>query len=700
MIKIIRKNFWLICLGLYSLLILLVNIRINTFRYHNFDYGKFDLGNMTQMVWNVTQGNGLMLTDYFGTNLPRWAMSHVDPILYLFVPLFAVFPHALTLVYSQLILVIFSSILIYKIAELHLKSRFAAFLLGISYLVYPAIGFLIAWTGFHGVTAVIPFFLGAFYVFEKMYKDRNFTKGGITAFWVLTVLTMMGKEQLPLYIFFCGIFIFLFRNYEAKSFSELFKTKIGRLGLWVVGISALWFFMAFFVIIPLNAHYRVEGYQKFVQSIKLDDSVARDVALPNYFLSRYDEFGDSYLEIAANMLIRPKKTAEVFFGGDKLDNLNRTFMPLVYLPLAYPSFFILAVPDLAINYLTTAGGIGTAEISNHRISMIVPILFISTILGIRYLSAQFKKWKLRKTAIIILATLVLGTNVYTSFKFNNPVYLWLSQAIKKRVFAKSTEELIGKELELGEVIRLSELEGKDRECAIKIVNLVPPEASVSGPDSLGTHLAQRETYAIFPALYNEADYVIVDVFARKILTILDIDVEMVQGFIEDLIKDENYALKLGCGNYFVFQRVGPHEKEPLLPMQQRFEYDRKVNYEFFQGVTVVDFEVEEVVQRGNLSRLMVVYDRVGAGGNKNTTLEEYLMFTSFVHKETGEIYQMANLPSHAITRPEDWEKSRFYIENVEFVLPEFVDAGEYMVFVGMDNKSRTRSIYLGDVIVE
>jgi len=684
----IKKNIFLFALVVFSTLILFVSIRINNFRYNNFDYGKFDLGNMTQMMWNATQGNNLMLTDYFGTNLPRWAMSHVDPILYIFVPLFAVIPHALTLVYSQLVLVIFSSVLIYLIAKLHFKSTFAAFLIGMSYLFYPAVGYLIAWSGFHGVTAVIPFFLAAVYIFEKMYKEKVFTNERIIFFWIFLILTMMGKEQLSLYTMLFGVFIVLFRCPNSK---------IKKLGMGVIIVSLFWFIMAFFVIIPLSAHYRIDGYTKFVRSIKLDESIARDVALPNYFLSRYDDFGDSYGEVAINMILNPNKVIKVFFGGDRPDNLSRTFMPLLYLPLACPTFFILALPDLAINYLTTAGGIGTAEISNHRISMIIPVLFISTIFSIKYFGSFFGKY--RKAVVISISGLVLAANIVTTFKYNNPVYLWLSQAVRRRVvnkvFAKSDIDSVRGNLQYGDVVKLSELEDKDRECALKVVGLIPEYASVSGPDSLGTHLAQRETYAIFPALYNEADYVIVDVFARKILTILDMKVEFISNVVEDLIKDENYSLRLGCGNYFVFQKSNSHKKNILLSLQHKFEYEEKFNYDFFQGLRVVDYSLDKNIEKNNLNYMNVVYQNTGVG-----SLEDYFMFTTFVHKDTGEIYQMANLPSFAIAKPEQWKKNRYYLENVEFVLPDFVDDGEYMVFVGMSNKIRTRSIYLGDIIVK
>lgn len=686
----LTKNFFLVTLFLITLVVLAVNIRINVFKYNNFDYGKFDLGNMTQMVWNVTQGRGLYLTDYFGTNLTRWGMSHVDPILYIFVPLFVVFPSPLTLVISQLVLVLASVFIIFKLAELHLNNKLVAFLLGLSYLFNPSVGYLTATTGFHGVTAVIPFFFGAFYVFEYMYKKDKYSIRNFIIFWVLLILTMMGKEQIPLYTFLYSLFILAFRNNK-----ETF-----RHGVLLSVVSIVWFVWAFFIVIPAHADERVEGYQRFLESMNLDDSNLRDVALPNYFLNRYDGFGESYGEVARNIVLNPNKAILVFFGGDKPENFRRTFEPLAFLPFAYPAIAFMAAPDFLINYLTTAGGIGTSEIMNHRVSMILPVLFIATIYAIGYIRRNILKFK---NAKVFLAFLVVIFAFYTSHVYNNPVYLWINSAVEKRiiskVFAKTDKDVIKKDLEIGDVVRISELEDKDRECALKIVNIIPDGASVSGPDSLGAHLSMRETYAIFPALYKEADYVIVDVFARKLLTILDSDVELIRDIVGSIMKNPDYDLKMGCGNYFVFEKVGPHNKSQLMPMQVRMKYDETVNLEFFQKVNIVDYEIAPEIQRGVLGDLKVVYYRAGDGSEKESSLEQYIMFTSLVNKKTGETYQMANLPAFALYQPEEWVKNRYYIENIPYVVPQHVESGDYMLFVGMGNKIRTRSMYLGEVKV-
>ena len=107
--KFIKNHYLLIILGLFAILVFASMVKINLFRYNNYDMGKFDLGNMTQMAWYSLRGKFMYLTDYFGSNVPRWSMSHVDPILVLFLPFFAIVPHPLTLVFAQNLLVVLSS---------------------------------------------------------------------------------------------------------------------------------------------------------------------------------------------------------------------------------------------------------------------------------------------------------------------------------------------------------------------------------------------------------------------------------------------------------------------------------------------------------------------------------------------------------------------------------------------------------------
>ena len=228
-----------------------------------------------------------------------------------------------------------------------------------------------------------------------------------------------------------------------------------------------------------------------------------------------------------------------------------------------------------------------------------------------------------------------------------------------------------------------------------MVDMIPDGVSVSGPDFLGAHLSMRETYAIFPALWNSADFVIVDVFSRKILTILDLDTNIVRDVVEDLIKSENYKLMTGCGNLFLFERVDSYEREEILPLQERYFYSEKYDYEIYSGLNVVDFDIPKEIARGVPSKARVIY-----GKRTNDSLDGYVLYMTYVNNETGEIYQAANLPSFAITRPEAWTKSRYYIEDIDIAFPKYLKPGTYRAFISMSNKVKIRSVYLSDIEVK
>ena len=698
-IKFIRENVFIFLLAAVVVVNIAVNFRINVFRYNNFDFGKFDLGNMSQMLWNTMHGRFMYLTDYFGTNLPRWAMSHVDPILLLFLPLFALYQHPLTLVISQFVLLILAAFLVYKIAYLRLGSKAASAMIGVAYLLYPALGYLNAWTGFHGVTAAVPFFFGAFYVFEKMYIEKNFSKKNLVIFWILLVITMSGKEQLPLYVVMYSLFILLFRPVKEEG-KKFYQTITGKLSLSMLAVSTFWFITVFIIIIPAFSRYRVEGYNKFAHEIGIVGDTTRDVSKPNYFLSRYDAFGESYTDVLVGMVLDHQKAIRIFFGGDRIDNLRKTFDPVLFLPLAYPQILFIAIPDFMINYLTSADGVGTAEITNHRISMIIPILFISSIYAIGMIADTAGNLKKRRPRVtkgvqLIFSLLLIISGIKTSYAFNNPVYLWIDQAVRKRVLAESDPEAVWKsKLRIGDVVKLPDLDNKDVDCAEKIVNLIPNEASVTGPDYLGAHLSLRETYAIFPGLYTSADYVIVDVFSRKILTILDVETSLVRDVTADIIKSKDYELLTGCGNLFVFKKVGLHEKTDLLPMQEKFSYPAKYEYDILYGTEIADYDYPEQAVRGVAENFRLVFYK-----RESDSLNGFVMYMTFMNEKTGELYEIANLPSFSLIDPADWDSGRYYIEDLNVNFPSFLEPGEYRVFAGMSNKVKTRNLYIGNILI-
>jgi hypothetical protein len=274
--------------------------------------------------------------------------------------------------------------------------------------------------------------------------------------------------------------------------------------------------------------------------------------------------------------------------------------------------------------------------------------------------------------------------------------LWFTQAVKRRVSADY--DFGGKEisdLEIGDVVKLPDLDVKDVKCANAIISKIPDNASVSGPDNLGDHMSMRETYAIFPALWNEADYVIVDVQSRKLLAILGLNKNIIKSLTEKLVSTERYDLIMACGNLYLFKKGEPRERTSLIPIQERFEFPEKYNFNVLDLISIVDFEMPSKMKREELSNGRVVYKKISEEG-----MDNFLFYITLMNKETGKIFQVANLPSFAFSSPSEWTENMYYLEDLSFAIPSYVDPGEYGLFVSVSNKIKMRSVYLGDVLVE
>ncbi len=685
----IKSNFSYFIIGGYSLLVLFLMIKINIFRYEDFGQGKFDLGNMTQMAWYSLRGKFMFLTDYFGSNVPRWSMSHVDPILVLFLPLFYLIPHPLTLVFSQNILVILGAFIIYRIAKLKTHHEFFSVCLALAYLTYPALGFVLAWTGYHGVTPAIFFFLLFIYFYEKVIQEgRRFKLKDYVILIVLMTITMMGKEQISLYFVMFGVYAFLTSNFK-------------KFAVAITIYSVVWFLVCFVVIIPHYASYRIDSFEKFVTEMGINKEDVPNIYSANYFLSRYSEFGDSYFEIVKNMALNPVKTSSIFLTGDKINNLISTFGPVLYLCFLNPLVLMLAFPDLLINYSTTQGGIGTSEIYNHRISMIIPVVFLATAYGVGFLRRFLKNYfydKYLHVGLTVLGVVLYLTNLYFSAyaEQKNPLFAWFSESITKKVLAKSDTKVIKKDLKVGDSYALSPYIENDRGCVKKILNIIPPMVSVSGPDFMGSHLAQRETYAIFPAGKSTSDYLIVDIFSKKLLTILGLSYSLNRDYMEDVFKSKNYNLIFSCSNLMVFRKAEKNvidtEKLHLLPVQTFNKYEPMFNYKIFRNVNLVATNFNEEALIGGDLKITNVYQR-----EDSSDLSSFNLFTSIVHKESGEMYQFVNYPTVVFKTVDEFKKGKYYEEKMEIKLPEYLEKGKYMIFVGLDNRIKSQSVYIGDV---
>lgn len=151
---------------------------------------------------------------------------------------------------------------------------------------------------------------------------------------------------------------------------------------------------------------------------------------------------------------------------------------------------------------------------------------------------------------------------------------------------------------------------------------------------------------------------------------------------------------MACGNLYLFKQGEPRERSSLLPIQERYQYQEKYDFGILDLLEIVDFEIPGDVERENLYKGKIVYKK-----STNDGMDSFIIYMTYVNKKTGDIFQVANLPSFAVLRPMDWTKNLYYLEEIDIALPSYVEPGDYHLFLSLSNKIKMRSMYLKDMVV-
>jgi len=287
---------------------------LSVLRHEAYVTGRFDLGNMVQAVWSTAHGRPLQMTDLHGDQISRLA-AHVDPILVVFAPLWWIWPSPHMLLVAQACAVALGAIPVFLLARKHLASSRAALGFGLAYLLYPATGWLTL-NEFHPVALATPLLLFAFWYLDE---DR------LLPFSAYALAAALCKEEIALVVAGFGIWYALAR------------------GRWIVGaaiavVGGAWAAVAIAIVIP---HY--------------------NAGAGSDFYGRYSEVGGSAGGIVKTAFTHPLRIAEAAFSGRGLHYLVDLVAPLAALCLLAPLMLVAALPELAINLLSSA----TTQTSIH-----------------------------------------------------------------------------------------------------------------------------------------------------------------------------------------------------------------------------------------------------------------------------------------------------------------------------------------------
>jgi uncharacterized membrane protein len=411
---------------------------LSILRDRAFDTGRFDLGNMVQAVWTTAHGHPLRITDVHGDQISRLG-GHVDPILVLLAPLWWLWPSASVLLVTQAVAIALGALPVFWLARKHLDSERAAACFALAYLLLPAVQWLTL-NEFHPVALACPLLLYAFWFLDS---------GRLVPFAVFAILAAAAKEEIALVIAGFGLWYAISRRRRVA-------------GAAIVALGVAWSALAIGVVIPHFNHGANSG-----------------------FYARYGEVGGSPGGLVHTALHDPGRIVSKLASGRGLHYLGQLGLPLAGLFLAAPLLLVAAVPELALNLLSSTPT--QTSIHFHYTAGAIPPLVAASVLGAARIARRRPAWTMRigvaALAVALLENYHLGA-----------IPSW------SRVPGGHSPS------------SYSEVSAHDR-IAERALRMIPRDAVVSATNSLGAHLSARRRVLSFPLL---ADATRVAVDERKL----------------------------------------------------------------------------------------------------------------------------------------------------------------------------------------
>ncbi|MBI4860744.1 MAG: DUF2079 domain-containing protein [Candidatus Riflebacteria bacterium] len=273
-------------------------------RYRTFKAHIHDLGLISQSLWSAVHGdpfrNSINPEIGYSSN---YLGNHFSPGLVAWMPLFALWPSPVALLFSQALVLALSAWPLYLIARAHLSGWRSAGFVAL-WLLQPALWFAGLYD-FHHETVCATAGLVVWLCLER----------GRMVPMCLTLAFMASlKEHLPLLTAAFGVYVALF-------------TGRRRLGVWIAVISTVYFVMVMGVMVPYF----------------------NDTPSHSYFARRFPHLGSSAGEALVTCLTRPLEVLGFMATARHAVYLAALLAPLGFLSLLGPEVLLVALPVLFIN---------------------------------------------------------------------------------------------------------------------------------------------------------------------------------------------------------------------------------------------------------------------------------------------------------------------------------------------------------------
>ncbi len=334
-----------------------------------------------------------------------------------------------------------------------------------------ALSFVVAYLMFPGLQAanVADFHADPLVVTPLLFAFWYATQHRYRAMWAWAVVAMLTKENLPTLTFMLGLYLLIGSEdgeSSIHSFPGSLLTKRRQHGLALMAVSAVWFYVASFLIVaPLARQvYGTDG--------------------PVYMAHRYTEFGSGM----PGLLLDP----------DRLLYLAGLFASVGWLALLAPEYLLLGLPILIANTLSNYPGQYSGE--QHYSAPLAPVFVIAAIYGLRrlvgglraqhpgssaskrFLPAQLQRCDAKTLAVAAAVWLLVWSLGYHYLRGWTPLardFHWPDITPHHQLLPRFADQ-------------------------------IPAEAPLSTTPPLHPHFAHREKIYLFPTI-ADADFVLLDV---------------------------------------------------------------------------------------------------------------------------------------------------------------------------------------------
>jgi uncharacterized membrane protein len=313
-----------------AVLFFVISTWVSYAHWANFECRTFDLANYVQGIWQLLHGR--FAVSVIGVPLLG---NHVEPIVFLFAPLFAVFRHPMLFVAVQNAALATMGPVGYSIARrLGLDGKSSA-LAATALLLAPAAGY-IALHEFHPEALSAPFLL-------LMLHARLARKLGKHWLWFIAVLAC--KENMALLLIaYCAVHCVAERKRGLAELRAWF--------LWPMTVAILWFVICAKIISPALNSGNVD------------------------YIALYDHLGASPSDILRNAITHPQLMANALVQSLTHGNLVWALLfPFLCLPLLRPRWLIVAVPILLQHLLSWRASEWT--IYFHYSAPLLPLFWVA-----------------------------------------------------------------------------------------------------------------------------------------------------------------------------------------------------------------------------------------------------------------------------------------------------------------------------------